>query len=103
MFPLRHTIPVTVVLLFVPLALCYCCSVVGASDVFEANPIEQEDVNTIDEVSRGATSEVFGATPAEQDDTNTIDDISGDATADGFEATPAEQDDIKTIDQLNNQ
>ena len=100
MFPLRLTLPITAILL---LTLSLYCSIAVAYEVVEATPIEQDDTDTLDEISGGATSEVFGATPAEQDDTNTLDDISGDATSEVFETTPAEQDDIKTIDQLNNE
>jgi len=33
------------------LALCLYCSAVGASDVFEADPIEQNDMKTIDQLN----------------------------------------------------
>ena len=72
MFRLTPTLLVTAILL---LTVSLYCPVAVASDVFEATPTEQEDVNTIDEVSRGATSEVFGSDPIEQEDVNTIDQL----------------------------
>ena len=100
MFQLKSSMLVSSILL---LSVSLYCSVAAASDVFEATPAEQDDTNTIDEISGGATSEVFETTPTEQDDINSIDEISGSATSEVFETTPAEQDDIKTIEQLNNE
>ena len=81
-------------ILLMILVLCLYLSAVGASDVFEATPTEQEDVKTL---GRGP-SDVFEATPAEQEDVKTM--YKG--GSDVFEADPIEQNDMKTIDQLNN-
>jgi Na+-transporting NADH:ubiquinone oxidoreductase subunit NqrC len=79
------------------LVLCLYCSAVGASDVFEATPTEQEDVKTMDK----GRSDVFEANSTEQSDMHSIDEINK-GSSDVFEPTPIEQNDIKTIDQLNN-
>ena len=97
MFRLTPTLLVTAILL---LTVSLYCPVAVASDVFEATPTEQEDVNTIDEMDKG-DSEVFEATPAEQDDMKSIDEISKGATSEVFGSDPIEQDDVNTIDQLN--
>ena len=62
-------------ILSMALSFCICCFAANASDVFEATPIEQGDVNTLADISGGATSEAYEATPAEQGGIHTIDQL----------------------------
>ena len=56
-------------------------------------------MKTMDQIDDGSSS-VYEATPLEQEDVKSIDQID-DGRSSVYEATPLEQGDMKTIDQLN--
>ena len=84
------------------LILCLSCAVAAfSSSEYAATPIEQGDVQSLDQISEDGPDE-FEETPSEREDTTPLDESSEDRS-DEFEATPIEQSDVMTIDQLNSQ
>ena len=72
---------------------------VGSDFEDESTPIEQEDMESVDEIN-GDTSFEDESTPIEKEDIKTIDQINGEDSFEN-ESTPIEQEDMKTIDQVS--